>query len=215
VPPDRPLPRTAGRIQDHRLLLADAHRARLRARVPEGGWFETAFDDLLQALLPGGDGVLRIRLDVEGRQLWAHREPLPATPDPYRLLVRPHPLPRAEAPRIKGLDGAWSAPVLAEVRALGAADALLCWPDGTVAETAIAAVALEAGADLWCPPLAGRVASLAEQHLLPGWARDRGLRIREGVLRPELLPGGRLWCLNAVRGVWPAEAMDLTPVGSG
>lgn len=213
APPDRPLPRTAGRIQGSALWLAEAHRERLRAWAPGSAWFDPAFDQLLDTFLEGGDGVLRIRLDEPGRQLWAHWEPLPETPQPYHLVIRAHPLTQALAPRIKGMDGAWSAPVLEDARRSGAADALLVWPDGSVAETAIAAVALQVGNELWCPPPAGRVASLAEQHLLPRWADARDLRLGLKPIPLERLGTAPLWCFNAVRGVWPAEVIGSTLPG--
>lgn len=214
-PPDRPLPRTAGRIQDGRLLLEASHRDRLQASAPTAAWLPEAFRELLEALVPGGDGVLRIRLDEGGRQLWGLREPLPEMPQPYLLIPRPHPLARGDRPRVKGIDGAWSSALLAEARALGAADALLLWPDGTVAETAIAAVAVEAAGALVLPGAPGRVASLAEACWLPDWAQARGLALRREDLPFATLRGAKLWCLNAVRGVWPAELLPGSePSGS-
>ncbi len=149
--------------------------------------------------------ALRLVLDPFLRTIEARLEPLPMAADPYRLIRLPHPLGgRRQEPllRHKGLAGPWSSGVLAIAQTQGAADALLCWPDGTVGETAIAAVALEVGRDLVLPPHEGRVASLAEQLDLPEWAASRNLRITHGPLTIEALAEGRLWCLNALRGVW-------------
>ena len=114
---------------------------------------------------------------------------------------------------MKGLDGPWSATVLAQAQALGAEDALLVWPDGGLAETAIAAVVLVKGGEALVPPLGGRVISLAESECLPTWARARGLSVRAAPLSLADLPGGELWCLNAVRGPWQVECLpDLRPM---
>ncbi len=159
------------------------------------------------------DGMVRIRLDAQGGRLWTTWEVLPETPSPYRLLPVPHPLPPAATPRIKGAQGAWHPALLAAARAGGAHDALLHWPDGTVAETAIAAVALEFQGALWVPPPGGRVASLAESLDLPIWAKARGLAIETRAFDGATAARGTLWCLNAVRGVWQAESCTpLSPM---
>jgi branched-subunit amino acid aminotransferase/4-amino-4-deoxychorismate lyase len=105
--------------------------------------------------------------------------------------------------------------VLAAAHAAGAHDALLLWPDGTVAETGIAAVALEREGELWIPPPAGRVASLAEALELPIWARERGLALLTRPFPLEEVASGTLWCLNAVRGMWQAESLSPLPPMNG
>lgn len=77
-------------------------------------------------------------------------------------------------------------------------DALLYNPDGEVTETTIANVAVERGGALITPPI--------RCGLLPGtcrqWMLDQG-RVREGVVTVrEVLATGRLWLMNAVRGMW-------------
>jgi branched-subunit amino acid aminotransferase/4-amino-4-deoxychorismate lyase len=152
------------------------------------------------------DEALRLRL--QGKQLWALLEPLPEVPSPYRLRLMPHPheIPSRHplAPH-KGLLGVWNAAPLNEAKAAGAHDALLYWPDGTLVETAIASIALEVDGDLWLPPLEGRVASLAERLDLPEWAGSRKLRIQ--AFSAGDLHRGRLWCFNAVRGIWPGTLL--------
>lgn len=138
-------------------------------------------------------------------------EPLPVSPGPYRLVPLPHPLPPQAGGRVKGLDGPWSPAVLARARALGGEDALLLWPDGRIAETAIAAVLLLRDGEALTPPADGRVQSLAEAHLLPPWAAARGLRIRSTAFGLPDLAGAELWCLNAVRGLWQAESWPPPP----
>jgi branched-subunit amino acid aminotransferase/4-amino-4-deoxychorismate lyase len=140
----------------------------------------------------------------------ARLEPLPVSPDPYRLVVMPHPLNEGrsdpQAPH-KGLSGPWSAAIRTEAQRLGGEDALLLWPDDTLAETAIAAVGLEVNGTLLLPPPEGRVASLAERLDLPAWAAGRGLRIEAAPIPRSRTQEGRLWCLNALRGIWPASLM--------
>ncbi|MBI3132046.1 MAG: aminotransferase class IV [Acidobacteria bacterium] len=157
------------------------------------------------------DGMVRIRSDVPGGRLWATWESLPATPSPYLLLPMSHPLPPAQEPRVKGADGAWHEGVLAAAREAGAQDALLLWPDGSVAESAIAAVVLEREGGLWIPPAGGRVASLAEALDLPDWIRDRRLSVEVRPFDLAAVREGTLWCLNAVRGMWQAESIAPFP----
>jgi branched-subunit amino acid aminotransferase/4-amino-4-deoxychorismate lyase len=107
----------------------------------------------------------------------------------------------------KGLSGPWSAATRAEAQQLGGEDALLLWPDGTLAETAIAAVGLEVNGAFLLPSPEGRVASLAKRLDLPAWAAGRGLRIEVAPIPRSRMPEGRLWCLNALRGIWPASLL--------
>lgn len=208
-----PGPRSGARVERGRIRHARAHLDRLATSAVAGGhsaawlgaecgalaaWVATAWRDPLEAL----------RLRLQGGNLWAWLEPLPETPDPYRLRLTPHPMGRPLdhplAPH-KGLTGFWDAAVLKTVQAGGAEDALLVWPDGTLAETAIAAIALEVEGALWLPPLEGRVASLAERLDLPAWAGRRTLRTQP--FGAADLARGRLWCFNAVRGVWPGTPL--------
>ncbi len=189
-------------------MYSEAHLGRLATGAPDASWLESAFRSLQERLATAPDGMVRIRLDATGGRLWAAWEVLPETPSPYRLLPMPHPLPPGAKPRLKGADGAWSVSLLRAAREAGAHDALLLWPDGTVAETAIAAVFLEREGQLWIPPAGGRVASLGEAFDLPPWIREHRLK---GVARAFGLAEtreGRLWCLNVVRGMWQAESLS-------
>jgi hypothetical protein len=182
---EAPAPRTALRLEAGRAEHAEAHLRRLR------------------------DGCAVLGLHAP----WL-AEPFAALPAPYRLLPRPHPLGDARgesfAPH-KGLMGPWSAAALAEARAAGADDLLCLWPDGTVAETAIASVALHLDAALRLPPPEGRVASLAEALDLPDWAAARGLEICTAPITLPECAHGTLLCFNAARGVWQAEILPLAP----
>lgn len=194
---------------------AEAHLARLTASGPPTPWLDAAFRAVQAHYAAAPDGMLRLRFDRAGGRLWTAWEALPATPSPYRLLPLTHPLPPAAEPRVKGADGAWHPAVLATARAAGAHDALLLWPDGTVAETAIAAVALQLEGALWVPPVGGRVASLGESLELPAWASARGLPLGTRAFDLATAARGTLWCLNAVRGVWQAESSAPLPPMNG
>lgn len=215
APPDGPCPRTAARLQGGKLIHAEAHLQRLAAAAPTATWLEPAFRAAQAQFEKAPDGMVRIRFDAGGGRLWVSWEALPETPSPYRLLALPHPLPPQAAPRIKGAHGAWHAAVIEAARAGGAHDALLQWPDGTVAETAIAAVVLERDGALWVPPPGGRVASLAESLDLPLWAEGKGLRLETRAFDLAMTARGTLWCLNAVRGVWQAESPAALPPMNG
>jgi branched-subunit amino acid aminotransferase/4-amino-4-deoxychorismate lyase len=168
-------------------------------------WLTGAVMELGSWLEPVSEGALRLALHLELRFLAARLEVLPSTPDSYRLAPLPHPMGDLRSNPLaphKGLSGPWRTPAMAEARRRGAEDALLLWPDGTLAETAIATVALERGGALMLPPAPGRVASVAERLDLPAWAEARGLALETQDI--PLGTEGRLWCLNALRGIWPA-----------
>lgn len=214
--PDREGPRTALRVMKGRPRHLSAHLERLRAGAealseptPWMSGLEEALGDWVAAGT-SGDGALRLTLHGPEGLVSARLEPLPQTPQPYRLAAMLHPrgdLRSSPLARHKGLSGPWRQPVLAEARARGADDALLLWPEGTLAETAIAALALEVGGVLLLPPPEGRVASLAEALDLPAWAAARDLALRWEGIPLGRVAGNRLWCLNAVRGIWAANLL--------
>jgi len=216
-PGERALPRTALPVVAGVPKHLEAHLHRLEAGALALGqpvaWLQDLSGELRDWLLAATlmeTAALRLVLDPQAGLLAAQLGPLPVAPRPCRLLLMPHPLGARQAdPRVthKGLAGSWGKELLALAQSRGADDALLQWPDGTLAETTLAAVALEVRGVLLVPPPLGRVASLAERLELPEWARTRGLRIRTTVLTPEAAGRGRLWCLNALRGIWPATLL--------
>ena len=174
------------------------------AQQPDlAGWLESGN--------PPDEAALRLVLHPVAGLLSAQLEPPPAAPQPCRLAWLPHPMAaRRHDPTVrhKGLAGPWGRDVLAQASWLGAQDALLHWPDGTLAETAMAAVAIEVAGDLLVPPVEGRVTSLTERLDLPEWAESRGLRIVTTRLTLPLAAEGRVWCMNALRGFWPATLLS-------
>ncbi|HET8715663.1 MAG TPA: aminotransferase class IV [Holophagaceae bacterium] len=198
-------------MESGRILHLEAHLARLAAATDALGapkpWLRALAPALEAWTAAAADAaILALRLRVHGEALGAQLEPVPLTPIPYRLKLLPHPLGGPDrqplAPH-KGLTGAWGQAALAEARSAGADDALLAWPDGTLAETGLAGIALEVDGALWLPPPEGRVASLAERLDLPAWAGARPLRTRP--FDAGDLARGQLWCFNALRGVWPGQ----------
>ncbi len=189
------------------------HLDRLLGGASLLGW-EVAW--LPDSLLELGDWFASValaacRLVLRPRALSVRLEVPPLPLSPYRLLSLPHPLgdcrsdPRAAA---KGLLGPWDIQVREFAQAQGADDTLLFWPDGTLAETAIAAVAALKGDRLILPPHRGRVRSISEDRDLPSWAAVRGLRLEYSSLQLGDLAGCQLWCMNTVRGVWQAEVVQ-------
>jgi len=153
------------------------------------------------------EAALRLELHLDLKLLDARLEPLPLAASPYRLAPMPHPMGDLRTDPLaphKGLSGPWRPHVLSEAWRRGAEDALLLWPDGTLAESAIATVALEVDGQLILPPAEGRVASVTERLDLPAWAEAREWTLSHAVLPLEICAEGRLWCLNALRGLWPA-----------
>lgn len=208
------LPRTALAVRLGQPRHLEAHLLRLEAGAAMLGYptpwvanLQQELDQWLQATLPAGDAALRLVLQPTQAFCSARLEALPLPPSPCRLVPMPHPLmegrPDPAAPH-KGLTGSWPATALQEAHRLGGDDALLLWPDGTLAETAIAAVGLERGERFLLPPPEGRVASLAERLDLPTWAADRRLQVTTAPISLAEAREGRLWCMNALRGIWPA-----------
>ncbi|MDP1830667.1 MAG: aminotransferase class IV [Geothrix sp.] len=216
LPQDR-LPRTALPVLRGQPRHLEPHLDRLQSGAVVLGqpapWLPGIQVDLLrwlEAALSGRDAGLRLILHPKAGFVSARLETLPRAPSPCRLIPMLHPWAEARsdpaAPH-KGLRGPWASAAWAKAHRLGGEDALLLWPDGTLAETAIAAVGLEVDGVLLMPPPEGRVASLAERLDLPAWAAGRGLRLDTATIPLARAPEGQLWCMNALRGIWPAILM--------
>lgn len=209
-----PCPRSALRLGPQGPRHLAAHLTRLQTGALFLGhpcdWLEAAGQDLARWLHSENlkqESALRLRLYPECGLLVAEIGLLPQLVQPYRLVPMAHPLAarrRAPETQHKGLCGPWSARVLALANQQQGQDALLCWPDGTVAETAIAAIGLEIDGAFLLPSPEGRVASLAESLDLPAWAADRDLPVRQEAISLGRIKEGQLWCMNALRGIWPA-----------
>ncbi len=211
------LPRTALPVQGGLPRHLEAHLHRLEAGAAAMGeavgWLpsmQEPLTDWLEATTGSGEAALRLILDPRAGILTAQLEPLPAVPRPCRLIPMRHPLEaRLGDPTTghKGLSGPWGKATLAEAQRKGGDDALLLWRDGTLAETAIATVGIEAEGVLTLPLRQGRVASLTERLDLPDWAHARGLRIEVKAVSLPSARAGVIWCMNALRGIWSATLL--------
>lgn len=210
------VPRTALPVRQGVPRHLEAHLERLRSAAHaldrDASWLGEAGLDLEQWLErhAAPEAALRLELHLDLKLLDARLEPLPQTPSPYRLAPLAHPMGGLRASPLaphKGLSGPWRPQALSEAWRLGAEDALLLWPDGSLAETTIATVALELEGRLVLPPTEGRVASVTERLELPAWARERQWTLHHGPITLGDCAKGRLWCLNALRGLWPATLL--------
>ncbi|MDE3246558.1 MAG: hypothetical protein KGN80_10755, partial [Acidobacteriota bacterium] len=59
------------------------------------------------------------------------------------------------------------------------------------------------------PPLEGRVGSLTEALELPLWASSHGVALQRRPITLAEVSSGQLWCMNALRGLWQAEVVQL------
>ncbi len=182
----------------------------MELREPIEAWLRDTGSTMDVAMDVALDTALRLVLHPTEKRLTARLEPLPVAAQPYRLVWRPHPLQVHQSNPLvmhKGLSGPWGTDILEEARQCGAEDALLFWSDNALAETAIAAVGVELGGILCLPLVPGRVASLAERLDLPGWAAERGWQVERRSITQAQAREGRLWCMNALRGIWPATLL--------
>lgn len=209
-----PLPRTALRILDGPGPQWERHLSRLRSAAAQLGWdvaWLREVEPLLMAWMQAtGEAVCRLQLFPDA--LSARLEDLPDQPPSFRLLPMAHPLGDVREnvrATFKGLMGAWDIRARNLARAGLADDALLLWPDDLVAETTMAAIGLQLDGELVLPLLDGRVSSITEAISLPLWASSRGLAVRHRPIRLDEVSGGQLWCMNAVRGLWQAEVVQL------
>jgi len=191
-----------------------SHLSRLRLGAIKLGWDVSWLDgtgpQVAAWMAAAGPVVGRMQLLPDA--LSVRLEAIPDHVGSYGLLAMGHPLGdiRSDSRSAhKGLLGAWDIEARNQAKAKLADDALLLWPDGTLSETAIAAIGLQVAGKLRMPPKEGRVASIAEAIELPLWASSRGLEVRYGPIRLDEVSTGQLWCMNAVRGLWQAEVVQL------
>ena len=211
--PTQPLPRTALRIEKGQGKHWAAHLARLRNGAIflgwDASWLGECFDQARVWVSGAEHAVCRLR--VFPGALHARVDPPPSRRSPYRLRPMAHPLMdlRGQArAALKGLLGPWDQTVLEVASQVGAEDAMLIWPDGTLAETAISACGFLQEGSFRMPPPEGRVESITETLDLPDWARKRGWKLHQGPIFPEEIKLGQIWCMNAARGLWQAETIN-------
>lgn len=214
-PPRAALPRTALRLEDGQGKHWDSHLFRLRLGAASLGWdvsWLSGLESEIESWVSTA-GLAACRLQLFPDTVSVRLEDIPDPISSYRMLAMNHPLGdiRSKARAgIKGLLGSWDIQAWKVAHEKAAEDALLIWPDGTIAETAIASIGLQVDGHLILPPLEGRISSITEALDLPLWTLSRGLTVQRRPMRLDEVPGGQLWCMNAVRGLWQAE-MVLGP----
>lgn len=212
-PPPSALPRTALRLFDGLAINWDRHIRRLEVAASELGWYVHWLNEVEPAMAGwiSNAGTAALRLQLFPDALSARLEAIPVLVPSYRLIPMPHPLGDIrgnERAPFKGLLGLWDLQALDQARKRHAEDALFFWPDGTIAETAIASIGLRIVDHLFLPPLEGRVASITESVELPLWALGHTLQVQRRPITLNEVINGQLWCMNSLRGLWQAEIVQ-------
>lgn len=213
-PPFDALPRTALRIVDGQGLHWSNHMTRLQMGAIGLGWDVSWLNEKepeIAAWISTAD-MAACRLQLFPDAISVRLEAISGRFSSCRLLAMPHPLGdiRGDAKAaLKGLLGAWDIQARDDAHERLADDALLLWPDFTIAETSIASIGLQLNDKLLLPPLEGRVSSITEAFELPLWAMAHELVIQRRPIRLDEVSGGQLWCMNALRGLWQAEVVQL------
>src|SRR5216684_4124374 len=188
------------RVRDGRIPFLDRHLARLARSVAELG-LPRPKQDIAALVAPfsgTGNAVLRVEV-LDGRASVTVRD-LPSLAPPAVITAsEPHePYPH----KTTGRDCFTDAGQEAEVAE--ADDALLCTPEGWVAEGTVWTVFWWDGEVLCTPAL--------DLGILPGIGRARVLelvkRAERGRYRKQAVAGKGLFLTNAVRGIVPIASLD-------
>ncbi len=148
-------------------------------------------------MVPPDGGVGRRRAAL---RLWLRPAPAPSATSV--LWLPPEPDPRT-LPRTKGPDLACLSALREKAAEAGADDALLYAPDGTVLETAHAALVWWRDGTLCLPCPELPVLPSVTVRLLAELAAENGTPVRHERARLSQLPGRRVWTANALHGVRP------------
>lgn len=227
--------RTVGR----RVVDLDAHLDRLR-RSGAGISFEIPFDDgeitqAIAATLEAADnpdsrirvivtrGVGPITLDthaVKASVLVVMVTALElASPETYARGIAAALVDREGAVRPGLKTGNYLGNILAlrEAQEAGADDAIMCNPEGAVAEGATSNLFLVVEGSVHTPSLAsGVLAGITRGRVMQLLAGELGLPVAERTILPvELERADELFLTSSVRGVMPVTRLDGRPVGDG
>ena len=212
--PRNPLPRTSLRSVGGQGMHWSRHLTRLHLGALNLEWDVCWLDEMepeIEAWIATTEtAVCRLQLFPDAISI--RLEAIPEHFSNFQLLTMPHPLGDIRADSMaahKGLLGTWDIQARNRAQAMLADDSLLLWPDGTIAETSIATLGLQLRDKLLLPPLEGRVAGITEAIELPFWAMSRGLEVKHRPIHLDEVSGGQLWCMNAVRGLWQAEVVQV------
>ncbi|MBL9106231.1 MAG: aminotransferase class IV [Myxococcales bacterium] len=97
-----------------------------------------------------------------------------------------------------------------------AEDAILCNPQGHVAEGASSNVFMVQGGELLTPSLATGLLEGITRAIVLALARELGLAVREATILPdELRAADEVFLTSSIRGPMPVTTLDGAPVGAG
>jgi branched-chain amino acid aminotransferase len=123
---------------------------------------------------------------------------------------------RAFDPSVKSGNYLNNIMALAEARRAGAYEAIMCSPDGRVAEGSTSNLFVLQSGRLVTPALAtGLLAGITRQRVME-LARGAGLEAEEGDLRPdEVRAAAEAFITSSIRGVMPVATVDGRAIGDG
>jgi branched-chain amino acid aminotransferase len=123
---------------------------------------------------------------------------------------------RAFDPAVKSGNYLNNIMALAEARRAGAYEAIMCSPDGRVAEGSTSNLFVLRGERLVTPALAtGLLPGITRQRVIE-LARAGGLTVDEGDLSPaEARAAGEAFITSSIRGVMPVATIDGRAIGDG
>jgi branched-chain amino acid aminotransferase len=123
---------------------------------------------------------------------------------------------RAVDPAVKSGNYLNNIMALAEAKRAGAYEALMCNPDGRVAEGSTSNVFVVRGGQITTPPLATGILSGITRMRLMELARGADLVVDEDDLRPEDVRGAdEVFITSSIRGVMPVYLVDDRTIGDG
>lgn len=123
---------------------------------------------------------------------------------------------RAFDPAVKSGNYLNNIMALAEAKRAGAYEAIMCGPDGRVAEGSTSNLFAVRGARITTPELTTGILSGITRQRVIDIARAADLPVEEGDLRPDDVRGAdELFITSSIRGVMPVTVADGRPVGEG
>jgi branched-chain amino acid aminotransferase len=123
---------------------------------------------------------------------------------------------RAFDPGVKSGNYLNNIMALAEAKQAGAYEAIMCSPDGRVAEGSTSNVFAVRGGRIVTPALATGILSGITRQRVIDIARAADISIEEGDLLPDEVRGAEeVFITSAIRGVMPVSEVDGTAIGDG
>ncbi|GLY33589.1 aminotransferase class IV [Kineosporia sp. NBRC 101731] len=189
-------------IEEHRarfvrsMSMMDAHPPSVRPLT--SGWVNRFMDDVLAVLPRSGRWFPRV--DRTGDELTLWIRPAPDLSSEVVLWGPGVPDPRIR-PGVKGPDLPRLADLRRQAALVGAGEALLVSPAGTVLEGALSTVLWWRGDVLYSPPRSDAVLPGVTWGLLDGIAGAWGVETRHENVPPTALEGLETWSVSALHGI--------------